>query len=490
MSSSMGPRSIRVLLLALLLLAGVVPVAQAQGDIVELENAYPNVSFDFPLGIRFPDDGLNKVYIAEHGGRVKVMDNVPSADEATVFLDLSERLATSPPGELYGIEFHPNYAENGYFFVRYKLEEPHRTLLSRFKRSEGNPLEADPESEEVLFEVETPGNGGNHHGGDIAFGLDGYLYVPVGDGGTYQDQAGNAQDMTKLLGKVLRLDVDNPEGELDYGIPPDNPFVGNTEGWREEIFASGFRNPWRLTIDRATGDVWVGDVGEVDWEEVNYVESGHNYGWPIMEGRECAPFEPSECDQTGLTLPVWAYPHEVGLSITGGYVYRGSKIPVLQGKYVYLDFSTKKMWAIEREDPQAALLVLDHGFASTTFGQDMEGELYVSKFFEGTIWKLNPGPGASDLEGEPGAASPFNLSVFPHPVRNSANVYFESEAGQVRISVYDLLGREVAVLYDQPVGLGARRTVEFDTSRLVSGLYIVRLEAHGEVETKKMIVVR
>src|SRR5690606_26163867 len=135
---------------------------------------------------------------------------------------------------------------------------------------------------------------------DIAFGPDGYLYVPLGDGGVTFDAVGNAQDRTKLLGKVLRLDVDNPSGGLNYGIPPDNPYVGNTEGWREEVWAYGFRNPWRLTVDRETGEVWVGDVGEAHWEEVDRVEAGGNYGWPIMEGPVCAPFGPPECDQGGL----------------------------------------------------------------------------------------------------------------------------------------------------------------------------------------------
>ena len=339
-------------LLAFVLALSLPTVSHAQSDIAQFEEVFENVSFDFPLGIRFPDDGTNKVYIAEWGGRVKVLDNDPDTAEASVFLDISERIATQPAGEFWAIEFHPDYAENGYFFVRYKLQDPERTILSRFSRSEEDPFVADVDSEVILLEIETPGNDNNHHGGDIAFGPDGYLYVPLGDGGVLYDAVGNAQDRTKLLGKVLRLDVDNPSEGLNYGIPPDNPYVGNDQGWREEIFAYGLRNPWRLTIDRLTGDVWVGNVGESTWEEVEFVEAGKNYGWPIMEGPECAPFGPPECDQSGLTLPVWAYNHaNAGVSITGGYVYRGEAIPALRGKYVFADFASFKVWYIDRSNP-------------------------------------------------------------------------------------------------------------------------------------------
>lgn len=467
--------------------------AHAQDDqIVLLTNISPGVTFEFPLGIRFPDDGRHEVYIAEHGGRVKVLDPFEPGAEPTVFLDLSERIATSPPGEFFAIEFHPNYVDNGTFFVRYKLQDPERTILSRFHRSASNPLEADPESEVVLVEVETPNNANNHHGGDIAFGHDGFLYVPLGDGGVTFDAVGNAQDRTKLLGKVLRLDVDNPSGGLNYGIPPDNPYVGNAEGWREEIYAYGFRNPWRLTVDRETGAVWVGDVGETHWEEVNRVEAGGNYGWPIMEGPVCAPFGPPECDQSGLTLPVWAYPRDVGTSITGGYVYRGSKIPVLRGQYVFADFGTWDMWAVETDDPEHATLLLERlwdGFAITSFGEDLEGELYLTEFFSGVIFKLDPGPGAVDVAEGPAAPEAPSLTVYPNPVRDAATVAFRGEGARVRIAVYDLLGREVAVLHDG-YGSAAAQRVGFSTRGLAPGVYVLRMETGAGVQTQKISVVR
>lgn len=466
------------------------PAAQAQSDIAEFEQVYQNIEFDFPLGIRFPDDGTNRVYVAEYRGVIKVLDNVADVQEASVFLDISERLSTSPPGDFFAIEFHPDYAENGYFYVRYKLQNPHRTVLSRFSRSQDNPLEADIESEVVLLEIETPGNTQDHHGGDIAFGPDGYLYVPLGDGGTLYDEAGNAQDLSVLLGKVLRLDVDNPSGGLEYGIPPDNPFVGNDQGWREEIFAYGLRNPWRLTVDRATGDVWVGNVGESTWEEVEYIEAGKNYGWPIMEGPICAPFGPPDCDQEGLTPPVWAYSHDAGVSITGGYVYRGEAIPALRGKYVFADFASYRVWFIERDNPTSAELLLPEQFNVTTFGEDLDGELYFTRFFGGKIYKITPGPGATDTTDSGPSANGVSLSVYPNPARGAATVRFTSESSQVRLEAYDLLGRRVATLFDEQVGPGANRALPFDTQRLAPGMYILKLEARGEVVTKRVVVVR
>jgi len=482
--------AIRLLGLFFLFVAFLNSAPVTQGQIAEFEQVYENIEFDFPLGIRFPDDGTNKAYIVERAGIVKVLDNEPDVEEVGIFMDISERFATSPPGDLMAIEFHPNYAENGHFFAKYKLQNPEREVLSRFTRSESDPFVADPESEVILLELETPGNTQNHYAGDLAFGTDGYLYIPTGDGGTYLDAAGNSQNLSVLLGKVLRLDVDNPAGGLNYGIPPDNPFVGNDQGWREEIFARGLRNPWRLTIDRETGDVWVGNVGESTWEEVEYVTAGSNHGWPIMEGPVCAPFGPPECDQEGLRLPVWAYTHETGISITGGYVYRGAAIPALYGKYVFSDFGTFVIWHIERDNPLSAELLLSDAFNVTTFGEDPDGELYFNRFFQGTIYKITLGPGATVTTGSEPSQNGVALFAFPNPSRGTANVRFTSEAGDVRLEAYDILGRRVATLFDEQVGPGAERTVPFDTRSLAPGVYLLRLDARGEVLTKRLVVTR
>ena len=461
-----------------------------QAQIAEFEQVYENIEFNLPLGIRFPDDGTNKVYIVERAGIVKVLDNEPDVETSSVFLDISERFDTAPAGDLFAIEFHPEYADNGYFFAKYKLQNPEREVLSRFSRSVSDPFVADPESEVILLSLETPGNTQNHYAGDLSFGIDGYLYVPTGDGGTYLDAAGNSQDLSVLLGKVLRLDVDNPSGELNYGIPPNNPYVGNDQGWREEVFARGLRNPWRLTTDRLTGDVWVGNVGESTWEEVEYVTAGSNLGWPIMEGPVCAPFGPPECDQSGLDLPVWSYTHETGVSITGGYVYRGSDIPALYGQYVFSDFGTFVIWRIERDNPLSAELLLSDAFNVTTFGEDPSGELYFNRFFQGTIYKITPGPGATDTTSSGPSENGVALFAFPNPARGTTNLRFSSEAGTVRLEVYDILGRRVATLFDEPVGPGAERTISFDTRSLAPGVYLARLEARGEVVTKRIAVVQ
>ena len=329
-----------------------------------------------------------------------------------------------------------------------------------------------------------------HYAGGLGFGTDGYLYVPLGDAGEGQGQGGDVQDLSLLLGKVLRLDVDNPVGDTGYGIPPDNPFVGNTQGWHEEIYALGFRNPWQMSVDKVTGDVLVADVGRNEWEEVNRVESGQNYGWPIMEGYECAPFGTPECDQDGLTPPVWTYPRGNGAAIIGGYVYRGDAIPVLRGRYLYGDFVSPNVWAVDLNAPTEADLLFDVEFNFPSFGEDRDGELYLTQYSGiGKIYKIVPESGATGTsEGAPGV-SPFNLAVYPVPTSGAVDFYFESEAGRLRLTVHDLLGREVAAVFEQEVGPGTRRTVSFDASRLAAGVYIIRMEGAGAVETKKLVVV-
>lgn len=463
--------------------------AQAQDGGVTVERAFPNVAFNIPLGIRFPNDVEDRIYVAESAGRVMVMDNDPEAQEASVFLDITERIASTPPGQIFAVEFHPNYAENGYVFLRYRLDAPQRNRLSRFTRSEDNPLEVDIESEIVLIEVETSNNFLGHYAGGLGFGPDGYLYVPWGDAGEGEGQGGDVQDLSLLLGKVLRLDVDNPVGDQGYGIPPSNPFVGNTEGWREEIYALGFRNPWQMSIDQATGDVLVADVGRVAWEEVNKVENGQNYGWPIMEGAECAPFGPPTCDQEGLTPPVWAYPRGNGAAVVGGYVYHGDAIPDLDNLYLYGDFVSRQVWAIDLENPTEADPLFTTDFNFPSFGEDRDGELYLTHYSgEGYIYKIVPA-GTTDAADGP-ASSRLRLSVYPQPSAGSVNFAFESEAGLLRLTVHDLLGREVARVVEETVGPETRRTVAFDTGRLARGMYIVRLEGDGEAVSEKLIVAK
>mgnify|MGYP001262301701 CR=1 FL=1 len=267
----------------LLLAAGCVlllaPLVYAQ---YELEIAFPNLTFARPVDLQHAGDGSDRIFIVEQAGVIRVFANTSSVATADTFLNIQNRVNDSGNEEgLLGLAFHPNFATNGYFYVNYTASNPRRTVVARYRVS-ANPNRADANSEFVLLTVNQPYE--NHNGGQLAFGPDGYLYIGMGDGGSGGDPQNNGQDRRGLLGDMLRIDVDNPAGGLNYGIPPDNPFVGNTSGYREEIYAYGFRNPWRFSFDFVTGWLWVGDVGQGSREEVDIVEKGLNYGWRIMEG--------------------------------------------------------------------------------------------------------------------------------------------------------------------------------------------------------------
>jgi glucose/arabinose dehydrogenase len=277
---------------------------------------------------------------------------------------------------LLGLAFHPDYRNNGQFFVYYNPQsEPRVCYVSRFRVSRTDPDRADPDSEEVLLRIQQPF--ANHNGGSIAFGHDGYLYIGLGDGGGRNDPLELGQDLTSWMGKVLRIDVNRREQGLAYAIPRDNPFVGRSDAL-PEIFAYGFRNVWRLSVDRETGAIWVGDVGQDLWEEVDIVRKGGNYGWSVREGTQ--PFGNSAKAGPDPVDPVWEYDHQVGKSITGGFVYRGGRLPELQGAYLYADYVSGKMWAL-RYDQQEGRVIENLGIAASgvpvfSFGEDERGEVY------------------------------------------------------------------------------------------------------------------
>jgi glucose/arabinose dehydrogenase len=267
----------------------------------------------------------------EQAGVVKVFDNNRNVGNSTVFLDIRDRVLYGGEQGLLGLAFHPNYNSNGYFYIDYVADNPTRTVIARYSVSANNPNVADKNSEQVVLEISQPFS--NHKGGQLAFGADGYLYIGVGDGGSEGDPSGNGQNISTLLGKILRINVDSSSAGRNYSIPSDNPFVGNSLGYREEIYAYGLRNPWRFSFDSATGLLWVGDVGQDRFEEIDIGAKGKNYGWNIMEGSLC--YNPStDCNETGLELPIWNYTHDVGNAIIGGYVYHGSALPSLIGDYV------------------------------------------------------------------------------------------------------------------------------------------------------------
>jgi len=331
------------------------------------------LQFGQMLGMQVIPGDDDHVVVLSKDGVARRANLADPSEPATIFLDIRDRLIPDPQTEegLLGIAFAPDYAASGRFYVWYSAGPPRRERLSRFVAS---GAAADPASEEVLLEVDDPYP--NHNGGGMAFGPDGMLYIGEGDGGSAGDPQGNGQRLDTLLGKILRIDVSPARG---YAVPADNPFVGIATA-RQEIWAYGFRNPWRLSFDSATGELWAGDVGQNRWEEVDRVVRGGNYGWSIAEGAHC--YKPaSGCDVTGTVLPWAEYGHDAGCSITGGYVYRGEALPELRGWYVYGDFCSGRIWAVNTDgDHGTPVPLADTGLAISSFGLDRAGELYILDF--------------------------------------------------------------------------------------------------------------
>ena len=351
-----------------------------------IEVAFPNLLFSSPIGLYHAGDGTNKLFVAEQEGVIRVFDNSPNISIANVFLDITDRVLFGGEQGLLGLAFHRNFTENGYFYVDYVTDNPRRTVIARYSVSKNNTNQADKSSETILLEALQPFP--NHKGGQIAFGPDGYLYIAMGDGGGAGDPQGNGQNLSALLGKILRIDVDNPSGSLNYSIPDDNPFFNNTLDYREEIYAYGLRNPWRFSFDPATGWLWVADVGQGRMEEIDIVKKEGNYGWNIMEGSLC--YSPSSgCNKTGLELPIWEYGHDVGSSITGGFVYRGSELNELYEAYVYGDYVSGRIWALRYDGVATSMNteLVDSSLNIPSFGLDQENRLYICAF-DSRIYKL------------------------------------------------------------------------------------------------------
>ena len=253
-----------------------------------LITAFPNLSFTRPVDLQHSDDDSNKLYVVEQAGIIRSFDNLAETSDTKVFLDITDRVNDSENEQgLLGLAFHPNFKTNGYFYVNYTAANPNRTVISRFAIDPANAGEADKGSELVLLSIGQPYD--NHNGGQIAFGADGYLYIATGDGGSGGDPDNNGQDRRTLLGSILRIDVDNQAQGLNYAVPADNPFVGNTDDFREEIYAYGLRNPWRMSFDPESGKLWAGDVGQNAFEEIDIIEKGGNYGWKNYGGPALLP---------------------------------------------------------------------------------------------------------------------------------------------------------------------------------------------------------
>lgn len=330
-----------------------------------------------------------RLFVVEKVGRILVVEN--GETQLVPFLDITDRVGSGGSEQgLLSVAFAPDFDTSEVFYVNY-TDRRGDTVVARFRLLDRDPPQGDPDSEQRILEIPQPA--GNHNGGQLQFGPDGYLYIGMGDGGRAGDPWGNAQNPGELLGKMLRIDV---SGSDTYRIPGDNPFLGWSDV-RSEIWALGLRNPWRFSFDRATNDLYIADVGQNAYEEVDFQPAsstgGENYGWDIMEANHC--FEPqSGCDTAGLIPPVAEYEHGLGCSITGGYVYRGTRFPQLEGVYFYGDFCSGRIWGLRRapsgEWNMALLLETELGISS--FGEDAAGELYVLDYRGGTIYHLTAAP--------------------------------------------------------------------------------------------------
>ncbi len=334
-----------------------------------------------PIHLTHAGDGTNRIFVAMQSGEIQVLPNDPAATKSKLFLDLRDRTHSWKIDDeegLLGLAFHPDYKRNGELFVYYTPEaEAHTAYVSRFKVSKSDPDRADPAGEEIVMKIKQPF--ANHNGGSIAFGPDGYLYIALGDGGGRNDPLGYGQKLDTWMGSVLRIDVNRKEGEKNYAVPSDNPFVNQT-GVLPEIYAYGFRNIWRMSFDRETGLGWIGDVGQDLWEEIDILVKGGNYGWSVREGTKYFGNAP-DASKAKVVEPVWEYDHQVGKSITGGFVYRGKALPELTGCYLYGDYVTSKLWAL-KYDVDAGKTIFNKSISWTgqpilAFGEDEAGEAYV-----------------------------------------------------------------------------------------------------------------
>ncbi len=354
-------------------------------DLIVVEKAFPNLEFERPVELQQPNDSKNILYVVEQAGKIYSFNNMGSTKTKNLFLDITDRVDDRSNEEgLLGLAFHPNFKKNGLFFVNYTASNPSRTVIARFKSNTTN--DAIASSELKILEYNQPH--GNHNGGGIMFGPDGFLYIGVGDGGSGGDPEGNGQNRRTLLGSILRIDVDKNENGNNYSIPVDNPFAANKEGFKEEIFALGMRNPWRFCFNPNNDELWVADVGQNKLEEIDIVKNGGNYGWNFMEGNDCYD-PPNDCEEPGLIRPVFEYNHSVGQSITGGRFYQHTEIKQLYGAYIYGDFVSGKIWALFYKDGrfQKNSLVTNEINGIASFGEDFDKQLYVLSF-DGSIYRF------------------------------------------------------------------------------------------------------
>ena len=403
-----------------------------------------------PVHITNAGDGSGRIFIVEQVGRIRVASG--GTLRRAPLLDIGSRISCCGERGLLSVAFPPGFGSKRTFYVDY-TDSAGNTVVSRFRLS-ADPDVADPASEQILLTIEQPY--ANHNGGQLAFGPDGYLYVGMGDGGSGGDPQNNAQSPLSLLGKILRIDVES--GAPTYAVPASNPFVA-TAGYRPEIWALGLRNPWRFSFDRRTGDLYVADVGQNRYEEVDFQPAGdpggENYGWRVMEGAHC--YNPDPCSQSGLAQPVFEYDHSQGCSVTGGFVYRGTIYPRMQGIYFFSDYCSGRIWGLRRDGSSwQSTLLLTSSYTVTTFGEDEAGSVYLADYGRGDVYQLtDPDAVTGYVYRVPAVA--HNLGAGGTPWRSDLAIVNRSGFSANLTLTYLATGAELT----QSAGLQAGATVEW-----------------------------
>ncbi len=409
------------------------------------EVAFPHLRFEQPLELTIAP-GSDRLFVAERFGKIFSFEVNRETTKAELLIDLEKTT--------YGLAFHPRFQDNGYFYVTYVLDPlktlPKGTRISRFQVRPDNRYQADPASETIIFEWPS----GGHNGGCLRFGPDGYLYIATGDGSGIADELDTGQDVSDLLASILRIDVDRPDPGRKYGIPKDNPFVGR-QGARPEIWAYGLRQIWKMNFDRQTGNLWAGEVGQDLWEMIYLIQRGGNYGWSVQEGSH--PFRPERrLGPSPILKPVVEHGHSDFRSITGGFVYRGKRLPEIAGTYVYGDYDTGRIWGFRHDGDQVSehRELVDTSFRIIDFGQSHQGEIYVMDFIGGQIHRL--------------VRSPVVHQPHQFPLRLSQTGLFSSvrehkpAPGLIPYSVNSELWSDAAVK-ERWIAIPGDSQVEFDT---------------------------
>lgn len=421
-----------------ILFAGILFFAANAHAQYKLLDAFPNLpTFANVIELTHAYDGSNRFFAVQQRGIVYVFNNSPTVSTRKTFINLSSKVSQSGSETgLLGLAFHPNYETNRYFYAHFTFDSAAAlwSRISRFTTSASNPDTALVNTEVIYLTLSQPEL--NHNGGKIAFGNDGFLYISFGDGGGAGDPGNRAQNRAVLLGKILRINIDIPSAGRQYSIPTTNPYYGNTQGWKEEIFAYGLRNMWKFNFDYPTNRIFGADVGQGAWEEIDLIENGNNYGWSCYEGNHF--FNASRCTSvTSPTFPIWEYARGgSGGSVTGGHVYRGAFLPELYEKYIYADYIDGRVWALSYDgiNPTTNMLLLDTTFLISSFGLDENYEIYVCRYSStGRIFRIsNPNVITLDLK--------LSLEGLYDPTLNRLNI-----SDTIRIYLHSIASPNIIV---------------------------------------------